>query len=105
MEVEAEVGKSSSDQGKGNASLRCMSTNVRSIMNKETKEELICRLKEDNIDVLGITESWAHEEINDAELNLEGYRVFRRDRVKGKGKSAEEVESYYMSKEILLPMK
>ena len=37
--------------------LRCMFTNVRSIMNKEKKEELACRLRKDDIDVLGVAES------------------------------------------------
>ena len=37
-------------------------------------------LTENKIDILGITESWTHAEVGDAEINLMGYQVFRRDR-------------------------
>ena len=60
--------------------LKCMYTNIRSILNRNKKEELIGILTENKIDILGITESWTHAEIGDAEINLNGYQVFRRDR-------------------------
>ena len=34
---------------------------------------------------IGITESWAHNDITDAELGLEGYVMFRKDRIGKKG--------------------
>ena len=37
-------------------------------------------LVENNIDILGITESWMHEGVNDAEVSMIGYRMFRKDR-------------------------
>ena len=40
--------------------------------------------------IIGITESWAHNDITDAELGLEGYVMFRKDRI---GKR--EDECYY----------
>ena len=35
--------------------------------------------------IIGITESWAHNGITDAELGLEGYVMFRKDRIGKKG--------------------
>ena len=60
--------------------LKCMYTNVRSLMNRIKRDELIIRLKENSIDILGITESWTHEGIEDAEIAIPGYNLFRRDR-------------------------
>ena len=60
--------------------LKCMYTNIRSILNRNKKEELMGILAENKIDILGITESWTHAEVGDAEINLTGYQVFRRDR-------------------------
>jgi len=57
-----------------------MYTNIRSILNRNKKEELMGILIENKIDILGITESWTHPEVGDAEINLMGYQVFRRDR-------------------------
>ena len=36
--------------------------------------------------IIGITESWAHNHITDAELGLEGYVMFRKDRIGKKGR-------------------
>jgi hypothetical protein len=62
-----------------------MYTNLRSIMNKEKKDELLLRMTIGRVDILAVTESWTHPEIGDAEINIEGYKVFRRDRTKTKG--------------------
>ena len=60
--------------------LKCMCCNVRSIMNKGKKDELQHLLYEKKIAILGVTESWTHEEIGDAEINIKGYSIFRRGR-------------------------
>lgn len=49
-----------------------MYTNIRSMMNKHKQEDLLCRMKEDNMDIVGISESWTQYEIEDAEINIEG---------------------------------
>ena len=36
-------------------------------------------------DIIGITESWANNDITDAELGLEGYVMFRKDRMGRRG--------------------
>jgi len=38
-----------------------------------------------NYDIIGITETWANEYINDAELNTDGYNMYRKDRSKIRG--------------------
>ena len=35
---------------------------------------------EKKIAILGVTESWTHEKIGDAGININGYSIFRRDR-------------------------
>ena len=57
-----------------------MHVNVRSILNRHKREELQLMLIENNVDILGITESWMHEGVNDAEVSMIGYRMFRKDR-------------------------
>src|SRR6266496_728547 len=63
--------------------LNCLYTNIRSIMNNDKRGELEIMLKEKDIQILGITESWGHEGIDDAELSFSGYVLFRRDRIIG----------------------
>ena len=60
--------------------LNCMYTNARSMMNNNKREEIGLLIKSHDIDILGITESWTHKDVEDAELNLNGYTMFRKDR-------------------------
>ena len=53
--------------------------NARSILNK--KNELDIMVDEIKPHIIGITESWANNDIADAELGLEGYIMFRKDRM------------------------
>ena len=39
-----------------------------------------CLLFVKGIAILGVTESWAHEDVSNAELNMIRYNVFQRDR-------------------------
>ena len=55
-----------------------MSLNARSIINKvDLLHATVYNLKPD---IIGITESWAHPDIFDSELLLDGYQLFRCDR-------------------------
>jgi len=56
-----------------------MYTNVRSILNKNKREELHVILNDKNIDILAITDSWTHEGVSDSEINVQGYTLFTRD--------------------------
>ena len=68
-----------------NAEIKCVCLNARSIINK--KNELNIMVDDITPHIIGITESWAHNDITDAELGLEGYVMFRKDRI---GKREEE---------------
>ena len=38
-----------------------------------------------NYDIIGITETWINSDINDSEVQIEGFNMFRADRKKGRG--------------------
>ena len=63
--------------------LKCVCLNARSIINK--KSELDFLVADIDPHVIGITESWANEDIVDAELALTGYVMFRKDRQERRG--------------------
>ena len=60
-----------------------MCLNARSIIYK--KNELNIMVDDIKHHIIGIPESWAHNDITDAELGLEGYVMFRKDRIGKKG--------------------
>ena len=60
------------------SNLSCFLINARSIVNK--RDELELYIAQENIDILGITESWLNDSILDSEIDLEGYTLLRRDR-------------------------
>ena len=57
--------------------------NARSIINK--KDELNIMVDDIKPHIIGITETWANNDITDAELGLEGYAMFRKDRMGRRG--------------------
>ena len=57
--------------------------NARSIINK--KYELNIMVDDIKPHIIGITESWADNDITDAELGLAGYAMFRKDRMGRRG--------------------
>ena len=63
--------------------IKCVCLNARRIINKKNKLNIMV----DDIKphIIGITESWAHNDITYAELGLEGYVMFRKDRIGKKG--------------------
>ena len=65
------------------AEIKCVCLNARSILNK--KNELDIMVDEIEPHIIGITESWANNDITDAELGLEGYVMFRKDRMGRRG--------------------
>ena len=58
--------------------IKCMYSNARSIVNK--REELELCVEQNRYDIMGFTESWLNEAIDDAEIELPGYKIFRKDR-------------------------
>ena len=63
--------------------LKYVCLNARRIINK--KSELDIMVADINPRVIGITESWANNDILDAELALTGYVMFRKDRRERRG--------------------
>ena len=59
--------------------IKCVCLNVRSIINKKT--ELNSMVDDTKPHIIGITESLANSDITDAELGLEGYVMFTKDRM------------------------
>ena len=60
--------------------------NARSIINKI--DYMRAKVKVLEPDIIGVTESWADERIADEEIAIDGYEMFRRDRmldIKGGG--------------------
>ena len=58
--------------------LKCMYFNARSILNK--LDELELYIKDENLDIVGVTETWLTEEILTSEVSIDGYTLVRRDR-------------------------
>jgi hypothetical protein len=63
--------------------IRCLYSNANSLKGK--MQELKMRNSTDNYHITGIVEMWASEEIKDYELKIDGYEMFRKDRIFGKG--------------------
>ena len=69
-------------QGKTSKSeIKCVCLNGRSIINKKNELNIIV----DDIKPKKITESWANNDITDVALGLEGYVMFRKDRMGRRG--------------------
>jgi len=47
--------------------------------------ELTHMMHDNDMDVVGITETWAREEMSDAEFEIEGYQLYRKDHKAGHG--------------------
>ena len=65
---------------------KCVCLNARSIVNK--RNELNIMVEDTDPYIIGITESWANKDIIDAELGLNGYAMFRKDRIGRRGGGA-----------------
>ena len=72
--------------------------NSRSIINK--KNELNIMVDDIKPHIIGITESWANDDITDAELGLAGNVMFRKDRM-----GRREEEYYYTSRTLYQHLK
>ena len=59
--------------------LTCLYLNARSVLNK--LDIFHATVDATKPDIIGITETWAHDDVIDAELNIDGYIMFRCDRV------------------------
>jgi ribonucleases P/MRP protein subunit RPP40 len=64
----------------GGKKLNCLFVNARSISNNFKVEELSMYANIDNLDIIGVAESWLNEDILTSEISLEGFTVYRKDR-------------------------
>ena len=78
--------------------IKCVCLIARSIINKKT--ELNIMVDDIKPHIIGITESWANNDITNAELGLEGYVMFRKDRI-----GRREEKYYYTSRKLYQHMK
>ena len=66
--------------------IKCVCLNARSIINKTNELNIIVDDIKPHIGgLIGITESWANNDITYAELGLDGYAIFRKDRMGRRG--------------------
>ena len=65
------------------AEIKFICMNARNIINKIN--ELNIMVDDIKPHIIGITESWANNDVTDAELGLEGYVMFRKDRMGRRG--------------------
>ena len=69
--------------GTSKEEIKYVCLNARIIINK--KNELNIIVDDIKPHIIGITESWANNDITDAELGLEGYEMFRKDIIERRG--------------------
>jgi hypothetical protein len=85
--------------GKNNDKLKCLYFNARSLVSKIRELELLARTE--NIDVIGITETWLTADIQDSEMSIEGYTLLRKDRNDDRKKKGGGV-AFYIKNELNL---
>ena len=71
-------------------------------MNK--KSELNIMINDSDPHIIGITESWANNDITDAELGLERYVMFRKDRMGRRGGGVLLSSSLFIIRQPLCPV-
>lgn len=59
-------------------SLKCCFLNARGLLGK--LDELKVMIFELGLDIIGISETWLSEEVENVEITIDGYRLFRKDR-------------------------
>ena len=77
--VQADSGCKGIEGNTSKAEIKCVCLNDRSILNKNN--ELYSMVDELKPHSIGITESWANNDITYAELGLKGYVMCRKDRM------------------------
>ena len=55
-------------------------TNVRSLVRGTKREELEMLMQEQDIGILGLTETWGRSDIMDGEFDFPGFKLYRKDR-------------------------
>ena len=85
QKVQADSGCKGIHGNTSKAEIKCVCLNARSIINKKNELELDIMVDEIKPHIIGITESWANNDITDDEMGLEGYVMFRKYRMGRRG--------------------
>ena len=85
QKVQADSGCKGIQGNTSKAVIKCVCLNARSISILNKKNELDIMVDEIKPHIIGITESWSNNDITYAELGLEGYVMFRKDRMGRRG--------------------
>ena len=72
--------------GTSKEEIKCVCLNARSIIKKKNELNIMVVVDDIKPHIIGIIESWANNDITDIELGLEGYVMFRKDRIGKKGR-------------------
>ena len=75
--------------------LNILYLNARSIKNNFKMEEIGSYVKEYNVDIIGVTETWLNEQVGNSEIALDDFTVYRKDG--GEVKRGRTGEFYSMS--------
>ena len=59
--------------------LKCLYTNARRLVRGSKREELQILIDNEDIDIIGITETWGRSDVLICELELQGFKMFRKD--------------------------
>jgi len=60
--------------------VKVLYTNVRSLTSGNKREELQVLIESQNVDIVGITETWGKADITDGEIGFPGFKLYRKDR-------------------------
>ena len=60
--------------------VKILYTNARSLTSGTRREEIELLIKRENIDIVGITETWGKLDITDSEMSFTDYKLYRKDR-------------------------
>ena len=64
----------------GGHNIKCFFTNARSLQSKLRMDELRMHEKVEKIDFLGIAETWLRDTVENSEIRIERYSLYRRDK-------------------------
>ena len=69
-----------SNQNKIKTGLTLFYTHMQSVFSYNKRDDLYMHILEHKYDIVGLSETWANDNISDSELNSPGYSLYRKDR-------------------------
>ena len=62
------------------SNVKVLYTNARSLTSGTKKDELQILINQEDINIAGITETWGRSDIMDCEMEIPGFKLYRKDR-------------------------